>query len=164
MPDGLTLRTTALLVVFAFGLTFSVQTLLRDRVTPPKPRAKPSAARFEAAAPRDRQPAAGSLPVLREPRQRRAHRKPKHTVRKVVKPAPRLKPARVTSRAPVQPVPTAAPVQPVPTAAPRYAPPARTTPAPTPAPVAPRHTPASGEFDSSGESDTSGEFDTSGEP
>jgi hypothetical protein len=159
MPNGLTLRTTAVLVALAFGLSFGVQALLDGGSSVSTPAAHRS---VERTAPPDLQlVAGGTVPALRAPQKRRAHRKPKRTLRKAAKAAPRFTPAPITTPTPVRPTPTAAP---------RSVPPAQGAPAPTPQPVAPRRTPAStptpasGEFDSSGDSDTTGEFDISGEP
>ena len=161
MPDRLSLGSTLLLVVLAFGLAFAVQAPLGSGSSAAKPAAKQNAPGLVAGAPTAEPDlsleAAGSVPALRDPRQPRKRRvytrKPtrkKPSARKVVKAAPKLAPAPVMRAAPV----------PTPTAAPRYirlAPP-RSTPAPKPKPAAPKPTPAptatpvtSGEFDSSGE-------------
>ena len=162
MSNGLSLRTTVLLVALAFGVTFAVQALLDGGSSAATPRAaKQGVSEVEAAAPGaapDLELAGASVPALREPRQpRKRKRKPqprkeKPTVRKVVKAAPRARPA------PVMPAATAQPT-PAPTAAPRYvapaprhvapAPPRPTAPKPAPAPTS--APPASGEFDTSGE-------------
>jgi hypothetical protein len=159
MTNGLTLRTTAVLVALAFGLSFGVQALLGGGSSASTPAANRS---VERTAPPDLELVAGGrVPALREPQKRRAHRKAKQTLRKVVKAAPRSTPVPITTPTPVPPIPTA-------TA--RPVPPAQSAPAPKPQRVAPRRTPAStptpasGEFDTTGESDTSGDFDSSGEP
>jgi hypothetical protein len=163
MPDRLSLRSTLLLVVLAFGLAFAVQAPLGSGSSAAEPAAKQNPPGLVASAPTAEPDlsleAAGTVPALhdpRQPRKRRAHtRKP---TRKVVKAAPKLASA---------PVMRAAPVAPTPTAAPRYIPlaPPRSTPAPKPKPAAPKSTPAtpvtSGEFDNSGDL---GEFDNSGGP
>jgi hypothetical protein len=152
MPDGLSLRTTVLLVALAFGLTFAVQALLGGGSSAAKPAAKQRVSGFVADAPGAtpdlRLVAAGTVPALRDPRKPEVHkrkpaRKKKRAVRKVVKAAPKFTPAPVMR----------APVRPTPTAAPRYIPPAprRSTPAPKPAAPKPTPTPPSGDFDTSGE-------------
>ena len=153
MPNKVSLRTTALLIALAFGLTFAVQALGggSSAATPTaKKSAVGSAADAPGAAP-DLRLVAATVPALREPRKPRKpkvhHRKParKPTVRKVVS-APRYTPTPMTPAPRVQPTPT-------PTAAPRYIPPAPRHVTPKPAPKA---TPAPTEA-------PSGEFDTSGE-
>ena len=149
MPHSLTLRTTALLVTLAFGLTFALQALLGGGSPAARPAAKQSAAGFMAdapgAAPDLRLVAANVVPALREPRHPRKpkvhHRK--RAVRRVVR-APRVTPAPMTAAPRATPTPTAAP---------RYIPPAPRHVTPKPAPKAtPAPTePPSGEFDTSGE-------------
>jgi hypothetical protein len=159
MPDGLTPRTTAVLVALVFGLAFSIQAIPGGGSSPKPPAAAKGsvagavASDVGAAQPDLRLVAAGAVPALREPRKprkpRKRHvRKPKRSVRQVAPVTPTFTPE-----------PTATP-EPVATAAPRYIPPApapapRQTPAPiqkpaaTPAPTtAP---PDSGVFDTSGE-------------
>jgi hypothetical protein len=153
MPHSLTLRTIALLVALAFGLTFALQALLGEGSSAAKPAAKKSAAGFVADAPRAvpelRLVAAKAVPALREPRRPhkpKVHRKRarKPAVRKVVS-APRVTPAPMTPAPRVLPTPTAAPRSIPP--APRLVTPKPAAPKATPAPTAP----PSGEFDTSGE-------------
>jgi hypothetical protein len=148
MPDGLSLRVTALLVALAFGL----QALMSGGSPAAKPAAEHRTAGAttdaQGAAPDVRLVAAGAVPALREPRRPKVHvRKPKRTVPRVVMVAPRSAPQ------PVTPVAT-----PAPTAAPRYVPPAPRyiAPAPRPKPVAPKPKPAPTAAPPSGEFDTSG--------
>jgi hypothetical protein len=147
MPDGLSLRTTALLVALAFGLTFAGQALLGGGSSAAKPPAKriaaASVADAQGAAPNLRLVAAASVPALREPRQPRKRKvhELKPAVRDQVSAAPEFTPTPVTPAASVSPTPTAAP---------RYIPPAPPHVTPAPKPTA-RPTPSSGEFDTSGE-------------
>ena len=152
MPDGLTLRSTALLVALAFGLSFGIQMLRGGGSSAAEPSRTQSATGSAAEAPGAqlelRLAAAGAVPALREPRaKRKVHDR---------KRAPEPKPT-VPLDAPPQKTPTPAPaasVSPTPSAAPRDIPrpPPAITPAPTPrATPVPRSTPASGEFDTSGE-------------
>jgi hypothetical protein len=152
MPDGLSLRVTALLVALAFGLTFAVQALMSGGSPAAKPAAEHRTAGAttdaQGAAPDVRLVAAGAVPALREPRRPKVHvRKPKRTAPRVVMAAPRSAPR------PVTPVAT-----PAPTAAPRYVPPVPRyiAPAPRPKPVAPKPKPAPTAAPPSGEFDTSG--------
>ncbi len=159
MPDGLSLRTTVVMVAVAFGLTFAVQALLGGGSPAARPAAKQSVARLVAdtpgAAPDLRLVAAATVPALREPKQppkRKVRaRKPKRSVRRFVKVAPRPTPA---------PIMPAATVEPTPTPTPRYVPPAPRyiTPAPRPQPTLPKSTPVPTS------APPSGAFDTSGDP
>ena len=146
MPDGLSLRTTALLVALAFALAFGVQALLGGVSSAAKPAAKASVADAPGAAPELRLAATQTVPALREPRQPRRHKrldpkpvhKPTPAVKNPVGTAPEFTP---TPAASVSPTPTAAPPAPP-----------HVTPAPKPrAAPAPTSTPASGEFDTTGE-------------
>jgi hypothetical protein len=142
MPRSLTLRTTAVLVALAFGLTFVLQSLLGGGPPAAKPAAKKSVAGFVAEGPDaapDLRLVTTPVPGLRQPRQPRQpevdRRKP--AVRKVVR-------APGTTPAPMTPAPR---VQPTPTAAPRHVTPTPAAPEATPAPTAP----PSGEFDTGGQ-------------
>jgi hypothetical protein len=168
MPDRLSLGSTLLLVVLAFGLAFAVQAPLGSGSSAAQPAAKQNPPGLVASAPTaEPDPsleAAGTVPELRDPRQprkRRVHtRKKKPSARKVVKAAPKRAPAPVMRAAPVRPTPTAAPRY-IPLARPRSTPapkPKRAAPKPKPTP-APAATPVT-----SGEFDNSGDFDNSGEP
>lgn len=141
MPDRLSLRATLLVIVLAFCLTFTIQTLASGESTakPVAAAAAPiSVAAAPAVAPDLSLAAVRTVPALRNPR---PPKRKKRRVRKV-KPAPRVARTPVTR------------VSPTPTATPRYVPPApRLKPAPTPKPKPiPTSTPEpAGEFDSSGE-------------
>ena len=146
MPDGLSLRTTALLVALAFALAFGVQALLGGVSSAAKPAAKASVADAPGAAPELRLAATQTVPALLEPRQPRRHKrldrkpvnKPTPSVRNPAGTAPEFTP---TPAASVSPTPTAAPPAPP-----------HVTPAPKPrAAPAPTSPPASGEFDTTGE-------------
>ena len=165
MPDRLSLRSTLVLVVLAFGFAFAIQAPLGGDSSAAesavKPRASEVVANTPAAEPDLSLTTAGTVPALRDARQpRKRHvraRKParKKTVRRGVKAAPKLAPAPVSSAAPRRPMRTAAPRGIAP-ASPRSTPAPKPKPAPTPA------SGTSGEFDSSGA--PSSEFDSSGEP
>jgi outer membrane biosynthesis protein TonB len=142
MPDRLSLRSTLLLIVLAFGLTFTIQALLGGGTSAAKPLAAAGAPVSVAAAP-GAEPnlslaAAETVPALRNPR---PPARKKRRVRKV-RPAATVAPTPVAS------------VSPKPTATPQYVAPApkrKPTPTPKPKPT-PTSTPeVSGEFDSSGE-------------
>jgi outer membrane biosynthesis protein TonB len=150
MPERLSLGSTLLLVVLAFGLAFAVQAPLSGGSSA----AKQHAPELVAGGPR-LSLAAAPVPALREPRQsrervvraRKPARKRKTSVRRKVAPKP-------------APTPVTSLVRPTPTPSPRFIPPAPKTraPAPTPAPTPdatpePTSTPV-----------TSGDFDNSGEP
>jgi hypothetical protein len=138
MPDRLSLRSTLLLIVLAFGLTFTIQAPLGGGTSAAKPLAAAGAPVSDAAAP-GAEPnlslaAAKTVPALRNPR---PPARKKRRVRKV-RPAATVAPTPVAS------------VSPTPTATPHYVPPApKRTATPKPKPTS---TPeVSGEFDTSGE-------------
>jgi hypothetical protein len=142
MPDRLSLRSALLLIVLAFGLTFTIQALLGGGASAAKPLTAAGAPVSVAAAP-GAEPnlslaAAETVPALRNPR---PPARKKRRVRKV-RPVASVAPTPVAS------------VSPTPTATPQYVPPApkRTaTPTPKPKPK-PTSTPeVSSEFDTSGE-------------
>jgi hypothetical protein len=148
MPDRLSLRSTMLLVVLAFGLAFAIQAPFGSSSSAAKPSAKQDspalAVNTPGAEPDLALAAAGTVPALRDPLKPRKRRHKQHSAPKVHK-APKVLPA-------VTPTPTASPT---PTATPRYIPPApRSTPAPKRKPKpTPTPTPqTSGEFDGAGES------------
>jgi len=159
MPDRLTSRTTVLLVVLAFGLTFAVRALVSGGSSAAEPPAKQDAPTLVAEAPDaepDLQLGAATVPALQDPRKPRKRRvrarKPKRRVAR----APRVQPRPVMPAATAQPAPTAVPRSAAPVPAPQRFTPA---PQPRPRPPAPQPTPAP----TSGPP-TSGEFDTTGEP
>jgi hypothetical protein len=152
MPDRLTLRTTLVLAAVALGVAFGVGALADGRASV----AKPTAKRGPVPATSTPVPvvdltltAAGTVPVLRAPPQRRERRmrarRPARIASPSVTPAPT--PAPVVPAETASPTPTAAPPQVAP-APPAVAPAPKPKPLPTPA-----ATPES-----------SGEFDTTGEP
>ncbi len=147
MPDGLSLRSTLLLVALAFGLAFATQALLSGGSSAAKPAAKQSARGFVTNAPGPRVAlslaAARKVPALRD-----AARKRKPSVRRVVQAAPTVTPTPVMPAATMSPTPTATPPY-IPPAPPRVAPKPVPTPKPTPPPTS--TPPDSGEFDSTGE-------------
>jgi outer membrane biosynthesis protein TonB len=150
MPDGLTLRTTVVLVAVAvaFGLAFAVQSVpfssragdgTRARSSFTGDVARAGGPQFDV-----RLTAAERMPALREPRaapKRKASRRPvAPAVPSIVTPAPSPLPL------PVEPTAT---ISPVPTPAPHLPPPPARTPQPTPVPTA--APPPSGHFDTTGE-------------
>jgi hypothetical protein len=155
MPNGLSLRTTVLLVALAFGLTFAIHALLDAGSSTAKPAARRDAPAFVASAPGAETDlalaGAVSVPALRDarmPREKHARRKAVESVGTAAPPAPR-------------PVISAAPVPPAPTPAPRYVVPAPRYVAPR-APPKPRSTPEP--ETTAAPAPSSGEFDTTGEP
>jgi hypothetical protein len=157
MPDRLSLPSTLLLIVLAFGLAFAIQ-------VPQGADSSAAESAVEASAPAAKAPSAepdlsltnaGAVPALLDPRQpgrRRARaRKKAPSGRTVVNLPPRLAPAPVKLTTPARPTPTPVPIAP---AAPRSTPtPKRKPTLPAPKPKA-KPTPApepAGEFDTSGE-------------
>lgn len=149
MPDGLSLRTTALLMALAFGLPVAIQALRDAGSSTAKPATLTSAPGAETG------PAlavAVSVPALGDASTRRktgARKKAVERVDTAAQPAPRL----LIPAAPEPPAPT-------PTLTPRYV-------APAPRYVAPRATPkptsTPAPETTASPSPTSGEFDTIGE-
>ena len=147
MPNGLSLRTTALLVALAFALAFGVQALLGGVSSAAKPAAKASVADAPGAAPELRLAATRTVPALREPRQPRKHkrldRKPVH------KPTPAVRPRRARHPSSRRRPPRRS--SPTPTARPTRAPARHAGRAEAARRTRPHLSPASGEFDTTGE-------------
>jgi hypothetical protein len=151
MPTRLSRRTTLLLVVLSFELTFAAQTLHADRPSAELPATRPTIESLGAEAPSAdpdvRLADAGTVPALREPRVRRSPRtKPKGP--SVARVTPTVAPT-ATATAPTATAPTATATA-TPTPVPRFSPAPTAAPKPQPKPVA-TATPPSGEFDTSGE-------------